>query len=48
MPYKMPRYSVQQLVQVILEYSILIYAESLHGRTDLPGSELYPLTYTYD
>lgn len=24
------------------------YSESLHGRTDLPGSELYPLTYTYD
>ena len=26
----------------------ILYSESLHGRTDLPGSELYPLTYTYD
>ena len=25
-----------------------LYSESLHGRTDLPGSELYPLTYTYE
>lgn len=28
--------------------TVILYAESLHGRTDLPGSELYPLTYTYD
>jgi hypothetical protein len=26
----------------------LIYSASLHGRSDLPGSELYPLTYQYD
>jgi hypothetical protein len=28
--------------------AIIRYSESLHGRSDLPGSELYPLTYTYD
>ena len=28
--------------------TVLLYSESLSGRTDLPGSELYPLTYTYD
>ncbi len=28
--------------------TVILYAESLHGRTDLPGSELFPLTYTYD
>lgn len=24
------------------------YSEKLHGRADLPGSELYPITYSYD
>jgi hypothetical protein len=33
---------------VSVSNAIIIYSESLHGRTDLPGSELFPLTYTYD
>jgi len=33
---------------VTISNSVLLYSQSLHGRTDLPGSELYPLTYTYD
>jgi len=35
-------------VQVTVENSFIRYAEELHGRADLPGSELYPLTYSYD
>jgi hypothetical protein len=26
----------------------IVYSESLHGRQDLPGSELFPLTYQYN
>lgn len=35
-------------VEVDVSNAIITYSESLHGRTDLPGSELFPLTYTYD
>jgi len=28
--------------------AIVTYAQSLHGRWDLPGSSLYPLTYSYE
>jgi hypothetical protein len=33
---------------VTLSNCILVYSQALHGRTDLPGSELFPLTYIYD
>jgi len=33
---------------VIISNTLFLYSESLHGRADLPGSELYPLTYSYD
>ena len=33
---------------VTIGNAIIRYSESLSGRTDLPGSELYPLTYSYD
>jgi len=35
-------------VQVNVDNSFIWYSEQLHGRADLPGSELYPLTYSYD
>ena len=35
-------------VQVSVENAYIWYSEELHGRADLPGSELYPLTYSYD
>jgi hypothetical protein len=35
-------------IQVIVENSFIWYSERLHGRADLPGSQLYPLTYSYD
>jgi len=35
-------------MEVSVSNAIITYSESLHGRTDLPGSELFPLTYTYD
>ncbi len=35
-------------VQVNADNSFIWYSEQLHGRADLPGSELYPLTYSYD
>jgi len=35
-------------IQVSVDNSFIWYSEELHGRADLPGSELYPLTYTYD
>ena len=35
-------------VNVIVDNSNIWYSEKLHGRADLPGSELYPLTYSYD
>ena len=34
--------------QVLVDNSYIWYSEKLHGRADLPGSELYPLTYSYD
>ena len=34
--------------QVSVENAYIWYSEELHGRADLPGSELYPLTYSYD
>lgn len=34
--------------QVTVSNSYIWYSEVLHGRADLPGSELYPLTYSYD
>ncbi len=34
--------------EVIVSNAIVVYSEELHGRTDVPGSELYPLTYSYD
>jgi len=33
---------------VTVTNSYIWYSEELHGRADLPGSELYPLTYSYD
>lgn len=33
---------------VSLSNCILVYSQALHGRTDLPGSELFPLTYIYE
>ena len=35
-------------VQVTVGNSFIWYSEQLHGRADLPGSELYPITYSYD
>ncbi len=35
-------------VQVLAQNTFVWYSEELHGRADLPGSELYPLTYSYD
>ncbi len=35
-------------VQVTVGISLIWYSEKLHGRADLSGSELYPLTYSYD
>ncbi len=35
-------------VNVFVDNSYIWYSEKLHGRADLPGSELYPLTYSYD
>ena len=35
-------------VNVFVGNSYIWYSEKLHGRADLPGSELYPLTYSYD
>jgi len=35
-------------MQVTARASGIWYSEQLHGRADLPGSELYPLTYSYD
>ncbi|MBU2535042.1 MAG: hypothetical protein ABIK32_08220 [Chloroflexota bacterium] len=35
-------------LQVTVDNSLIWYSEKLHGRADLPGSELYPLTYSYD
>ena len=34
--------------QVTARASGIWYSAQLHGRADLPGSELYPLTYSYD
>jgi hypothetical protein len=34
--------------QVTVDNCDIRYSEQLHGRADLPGSELYPLTYSYD
>lgn len=34
--------------QVILKNSALVYAESLHGRTDLPGSEMSVISYSVE
>lgn len=34
--------------ECIISNSDIIYAAVLGGRTDLPGTELYPLTYNYD
>ncbi len=34
--------------QVIVDNAAIWYSEKLMGRADLPGSELYPLTYSYD
>jgi hypothetical protein len=35
-------------LQVTVDNAWIWYSEKLHGRADLPGSELYPLTYSYD
>ena len=35
-------------MDVYIGNTVILYSEALHGRTDLPGSELFPLTYTYD
>ena len=32
----------------IVSNAFIRYAQSLHGRQDLPGSELFPLTYSYE
>lgn len=34
--------------QVTVDNCDIRYSEQLHGRADLPGSELYPITYSYD
>ena len=34
--------------QITLDNCDIRYSEQLQGRADLPGSELYPLTYSYD
>jgi len=35
-------------VDCIVSHAIIVYSQSLHGRQDLPGSELFPLTYGYE
>jgi len=35
-------------INVLVGNSYIWYSEQLHGRADLPGSELYPITYSYD
>ena len=35
-------------VDCIVSNAIIVYSQSLHGRQDLPGSELFPLTYGYE
>jgi len=35
-------------VDCIVSNAIIAYSQSLHGRQDLPGSELFPLTYGYE
>jgi len=32
----------------IVSNAYVRYAQELHGRQDLPGSELFPLTYSYE
>jgi hypothetical protein len=34
--------------EVTISNSTLVYSAELAGRQDLPGSELFPLTYQYD
>ncbi|TET68042.1 MAG: hypothetical protein E3J40_02135 [Dehalococcoidia bacterium] len=35
-------------VDCIVSNAIIVYSQALHGRQDLPGSELFPLTYGYE
>jgi len=45
---QMDLYGAAGGANVTVDNAYIWYAEALHGRADLPGSELYPLTYSYD